>query len=228
MQHVLSIYADDTRILRQLVFFEEKLKQRGKMVKEIMYLLMLALLKVAASDNKMDCILKLDSCEYKLHLKPNENNHGQCQNVQLWGEPHRLTSHRARRSDNSNNNNDDDDSYKGATKFEKKILKSIDQLSVRMLRGVRRIERQVDDLVESLKLDKEKPPKKCPTGFVSIDNWPSCYMFSSFDMSWYEAKDYCAAFDSDLVSLGTTREHFIVTYFIKNNKGKMFLSFYQL
>nr|AGI60160.1 C-type lectin [Meretrix meretrix] len=58
---------------------------------------------------------------------------------------------------------------------------------------------------------------QCQQGFVTYDNWNSCYMFSTFNTTWYDARDYCVAMGGDLVSLGSLQEHFLVAFHILND-----------
>nr|AEW43448.1 C-type lectin [Solen grandis] len=90
-------------------------------------------------------------------------------------------------------------------------------LSKRVLRGMRRIESAIDTMSSGHKKRGMGSGGRCPTGFVTLEGWSNCYLFSLFNTSWYEARDYCNAFDSEMVSLGSLKEHYVVTFLIKNN-----------
>ena len=111
-------------------------------------------------------------------------------------------------------------------RVQNKLSKEMEHLSTRVLRGVRRIESVVMELVGQQTKQARANPSSCPSGFETVDNWKSCYLMSKFNTSWYDAKDYCNALDSHVVSLLTLKEHYIVTYLIRNNPGKtLFHSF---
>lgn len=56
----------------------------------------------------------------------------------------------------------------------------------------------------------------CPTEFIGGGTWPSCYRFSAFNASWHEAREYCNAFEANLVSLDTVKEAYIIDYLLKS------------
>ncbi|WAQ97784.1 CLC4G-like protein [Mya arenaria] len=103
-------------------------------------------------------------------------------------------------------------------KLEHKLSKEMKQLSKRVLRGARKLESLVNEFVDTGKKGSWSRSGQCPEGFVTHDDkWLSCYMMSSFNATWYEAREICTALDSDLVSLNSVKEHFLVSFFIKNN-----------
>lgn len=104
--------------------------------------------------------------------------------------------------------------------LEKKLVKEMRNLSKRVLRGARRFESNIKDYDRSADHHK-KSKNKCPNSFSYIDGWASCYLFSTFNASWYEARDYCAAFDADLLSLNFVKEHHLIAFILKNNEGKL-------
>lgn len=109
------------------------------------------------------------------------------------------------------------------SRLEKKLSESMNELSNEITHGFRRIEDKIRDM------DDSSPSKRavrhqqihypCPKYFyqIDIDKLQSCYLLSNFNTTWYEAKSYCTALDSHLVAMGSIREHYIVTYLIKNN-----------
>ncbi|XP_033750616.1 perlucin-like [Pecten maximus] len=58
---------------------------------------------------------------------------------------------------------------------------------------------------------------RCPHGFDFVKSWESCYMLSNFNATWYEARDYCAALESELVGLKNEKEHNLLAFIIKNS-----------
>ena len=62
--------------------------------------------------------------------------------------------------------------------------------------------------------------KRCPSGFVGVASWFSCYRFSNFVSTWHEAREYCSAFDANLLSLDSLKEAHVVDFLIKSNEGK--------
>ncbi|XP_041373245.1 C-type lectin domain family 4 member K-like [Gigantopelta aegis] len=100
----------------------------------------------------------------------------------------------------------------------KKLIRITEQMSVRILRWWRKLDKKIDAMTGSSHQRRSLERNNgCPDHFVGLKNWPSCYLFSKFNTSWYNAKDFCMAFDSDLVAMGTVKEHFLLTFFIKNN-----------
>ena len=61
--------------------------------------------------------------------------------------------------------------------------------------------------------------RQCPPEFVGMGSWRSCYRFSNFEASWHDAREYCSAFDANLVSLESMKEAYIVDYLIKSKPG---------
>ncbi|KAK3601210.1 hypothetical protein CHS0354_004410 [Potamilus streckersoni] len=104
-------------------------------------------------------------------------------------------------------------------RMDHKLSKNMDNLSTRVLRGVRKMEAIVDDVLtkQSKRTSGSQNNGICPPGFQTVEKWPYCYLFSTFNTTWFEARDYCAAFEGDLVTLDTLKEHYIVTFLIKNN-----------
>nr|QKW90612.1 C-type lectin [Sinonovacula constricta] len=102
-------------------------------------------------------------------------------------------------------------------KHQHKLTKEMRKLSKRVLRGVRKFETLLDNLEEKPMKIGMGAQEPCPPGFVHLKGWPFCYLFSRFNASWYEARDFCNAFDSDMVSLGSLKEHYVVTFLIKNH-----------
>ncbi|XP_069138815.1 snaclec 7-like [Argopecten irradians] len=94
-------------------------------------------------------------------------------------------------------------------------------LSKRLLRGVRGLEDKLDSLTneEQRKRDTEESggDVRCPHGFDFVKSWESCYMLSNFNATWYEARDYCAALESELVGLKNEKEHNLLAFIIKNS-----------
>ena len=120
--------------------------------------------------------------------------------------------------------------------LEKKLTKMMEGLSVRSLRHIRQIRNDLRQLSESMSLlgtsnreggSKRKrkapeptPPVSCPDEFSSVGTWASCYRFSTFNSTWHEAREYCSALGSNLVSLESLQESYILNYLIKSNPGK--------
>lgn len=122
--------------------------------------------------------------------------------------------------------------------FEQKLTKMMEDLSVRSLRHVREIRsdlRQMTLSMNRLKTGSDvtsaaaadgrggggplhhQPPRQCPSQFIGMGNWKSCYRFSNFEATWNEAQEYCKIFGASLLSLDTMKESNIIDYFMKSN-----------
>lgn len=154
------------------------------------------------------CQLNIDDCEYKLTLLPSNKCHDSS-----------FQRSRLKRSTTLNGQeaislaSKTDSLSKDFKRLEKKLVKEMRHLSTRVLRGTRKLETIAEDKLDNL----GKKKRKCPEGFVSQDDWESCYLFSKFNTSWYTARDFCTALDSDLAALGSMKEHFLLSFLIKNN-----------
>ena len=104
-------------------------------------------------------------------------------------------------------------------------------LSVRSLRHIRQIRNDLHQMSTSMSLLKAGGLKgkgrrsakiDCPSEFIRVGMWNSCYRFSTFAESWHNAREYCSAFGADLVALDTIKESYILDYLIKSNRGKLF------
>jgi hypothetical protein len=62
---------------------------------------------------------------------------------------------------------------------------------------------------------------RCPSEFLGVGTWRSCYRFSNFEATWHEAREYCSAFGANLVSIDTMKEAYIVDYLIKSYPGML-------
>lgn len=108
-------------------------------------------------------------------------------------------------------------------RLEKKLSESIDELSDEIRNGFRRMEdkmRAIETPSQSKRAVRYLPTNNpCPTDFLPVDvgKLQSCYLLSNFNTTWYEAKSYCTALGSHLVALGSIREHYVLTYMIKNH-----------
>ena len=81
------------------------------------------------------------------------------------------------------------------------------KIQTKLIRGVRKMDSLINSLVA-------KKPRRtlllgdlCPPGFETLDNWGKCYLFSTFNTTWYEARDFCNALDSEVVGMETIQEH---------------------
>ena len=106
-----------------------------------------------------------------------------------------------------------------------RVTKMVENLSIRMLRWIRKIQSQLDTIENPQRMQQDevidgKPKQNCPEDFVGLDEWPSCYKFSGFNTTWHEAREYCSAFGANLVSMETVKEYYIVAFLIKNNPGE--------
>lgn len=165
-------------------------------------------LETSAADAK--CELNIDNCNYKLTLLPSNN----CKNMTF------LKSRSKRSEENGEEMSDIVHKMESLqtefSKMEKKLVKEMNHLSKRVLRGARRVELLTEDAMTK---GHAKKKGRCPDGFESFDNWEKCYMFSTFNASWYDAREYCQAMDSDLVALQSKNEHYLVSFKILNNPG---------
>jgi hypothetical protein len=110
--------------------------------------------------------------------------------------------------------------------LERKLVKIMEGLSVRSLRHIRQIKadlRQMTGTIDLLRMKtgQKGEPIECPPEFIGIGTWPSCYRFSSFNATWHEAREYCAAFGANLVAMDTLKEAYILDYLIKSNLGNL-------
>ena len=158
------------------------------------------------------CDIMIDSCIYNVEIHPTQICKLQ-------------STRRHKRADSINLEKSDAAPLtpKDFHQLSKKLIRITEQMSVRILRWWRKLDKKMDAMTGSSQkrrsLDRNNG---CPDHFIGLKNWPSCYLFSRFNTSWYNAKDFCIAFDSDLVAMGTVKEHFLLTFFIKNNIGKLF------
>ncbi|XP_064619707.1 C-type lectin domain family 4 member D-like [Lineus longissimus] len=135
--------------------------------------------------------------------------------------------------------------------LEARLTRQMEALSIRTLRGVRRIETKMQELTKTgmdrrlVRLDAEAQggsqgglndqriisersilcnergeSNKCPTLFTGIDGWETCYLFSNFNATWQQARDYCAALGANLVVMETNKEHYLVNLLIKQKMTK--------
>ena len=130
--------------------------------------------------------------------------------------------------------------------LELRLTRQMESLSIRVLRGVRRIEDKLKELdaVDSMnKYERYQaaakqeslqntqpacPPTQiveerrplCPSLFEGIDEWDRCYLFSNFNTTWQHAWDYCLALGSNLVTIETNKEHFLVNLMVKQRNSK--------
>ena len=102
----------------------------------------------------------------------------------------------------------------------------MDELSDEIRDGFRRMEdkiRAIETPSQSKRAVRYLPINNpCPKDFLPVDvgKLQSCYLLSNFNTTWYEAKSYCTALGSHLVAFGSIREHYVLTYMIKNHPGK--------
>ena len=169
------------------------------------------------SDGGTSCELNINNCNYTLSLSPSNSCHGNSHSKR----PKRSASGKVEISSElipvvtilS----------KRMKRIQNKLSREMEALSTRVLRGVRKIETLMseDNEKQATKRGVSFSQRSCPPGFVTLDRWQHCYMFSKFNTTWYEARDFCAAFNSDMVAMGSLKEHYIVTFLIKNNIGEL-------
>ena len=176
-----------------------------------------------SSGGESSCEVTVNDCNYTLSLSPSNSCHGN-------------SNYGIRSKRSSKEKIEIPSEYipvvtvlsKKLRRIQNRLTREMAALSTRVLRGVRKIETLMSEDVakQATKRGISYPTKSCPEGFVTMERWPYCYMFSTFNTTWYEARDFCAAFDSDMVALGSLKEHYIVTFLIKNNNGtlKIFIS----
>lgn len=161
------------------------------------------------------CDVRIGNCDYQLQLLPSNQCHGDT-----------IIRSRSKRSDQIGEVMEEFSSLQAQfDKLEKKLVKEMKHLSTRVLRGARRLESMADS---GRSTEDGKKRGRCQQGFVTYDNWNSCYMFSTFNTTWYDARDYCVAMGGDLVSLGSLQEHFLVAFQILNDPGKFFIIYKML
>lgn len=187
------------------------------------FVILMISLKSIICDGESVCYINNGNCTYKFTLldKP-KCLHGYSSNPLL--KDHVLSKRSTDTQLNGGENLQEIDRLrKKMGKLEKKLSHSMDNLSSRVLRGVRRMEEKVNNLLNSHHKRNviTNGNEYCPKGFQKVDNWPYCYLMSKFNSSWYEARDFCSALESDLVALGTVKEHYLLTFLIKNDPGKI-------
>ena len=192
----------------------------SKMNKPLIFIVMILYCCMKYSEAKSSCDVSLNGCNYTLSVSPSNSCHGD------------HPSNRVKRSSSDKKIVIPPEHVplvsilsKKIRKLQNKMSKEMTALSTRVLRGVRKIETLMAEDVakQPLKRGIAQSTKLCPDGFLSFERWPECYMFSTFNTTWYEARDFCDAFNSDMVALGSLKEHYVVTFLIKNNIGKYIL-----
>ncbi|XP_050403059.1 lectin BRA-2 [Patella vulgata] len=179
----------------------------------VFMLLLLLCLNLPIDSSSNSCSVDLHGCDYSVSVTPKSK----CKPTDF----HDIVDVKRYRIKRSETSEDDNAPITKAEfkKLSKKVSKTVDKLSVRVLRWWRKLARKMDEL-------HNKGPKErsladtnhnCPERFIGIKDWTSCYLLSNFNTSWYDAKDYCGAFEGDLVSMGTVKEHFLLTFLIKND-----------
>ena len=124
--------------------------------------------------------------------------------------------------------------------LEGKLVKMMEQLSIRSLRHIRQIRADLRQMTQSMTAIKARSMRpggavdgvgsagviirpnghtRCPDDFVGVGRWRTCYRFSNFDASWHEAREYCSAFGANVVSLDSMKEAYIIDYLIKSHSG---------
>jgi hypothetical protein len=172
-------------------------------------LIIFSLFETLKADAK--CELNINDCNYKLTLLPSNN----CRNNTV------VRSRPKRSEENGQEISDIADKLETLqsefSKMQHKLVKEMNHLSKRVLRGARRVELLAEDAMPK---GQGKKKSKCPQGFESFDDWNDCYLFSTFNTTWYDARDYCQAMNSDLVGLQTRKEQFLVAFKILNHPGE--------
>ena len=186
------------------------------MIKKLTIIVIISYCCMKNAQAKSSCDVSLDGCNYTLSVSPSNSCHGD--------HPRRV-----KRSSSDKKIVIPPEQVplvsvlsKKIRKLQNKLAKEMTALSTRVLRGVRKIETLMSEDVakQPLKRGISQSRKMCPDGFLTFERWPDCYMFSTFNTTWYEARDFCDAFNSDMVALGSLKEHYVVTFLIKNNVGK--------
>jgi len=170
------------------------------------------------TEYKTVCNVKLNDCEYEVSVLPSNGCTGQGHTKQSRskrnsGSGQYEISEISKQVESMSNKLD---------RMEQKLTREMRDLSKRVLRGARKLEATVLD--RSSKGSQRS--RLCPEGFVTVDGCSSCYMLSRFNTSWFEAIDFCTALDSNLVALEQSKEHFLVTFLIRNSPGKYENYFY--
>lgn len=126
--------------------------------------------------------------------------------------------------------------------LETKLVKMMEELSIRSLRHIREIRADLRQMTQSVNAlqgrttrngggaagglggggggsagGRSLAPNQCPSEFVGVGTWRSCYRFSNFEANWHDAREYCSALGANLVSLDSIKEAYIIDYLIKSN-----------
>lgn len=166
-----------------------------------------------------------DGCKYRVTVLPTSCNHandeGWINGIGERAEEDELTV-----------DHQEPTSVKKLEALEQKLLKMMEDLSKRSLRHVREIRSDLRQMTNSMNSLKDKTTRslvyntgrsnphqkiECPSEFIGMGVWHSCYRFSNFDASWHDAREYCNAFGSNLLSLDSMKEAYIIDYLIKSN-----------
>lgn len=189
------------------------------------------------------CAMYHNGCEYQVTLSP-----GQCgyasdstgftivKNQEVQSKS-KVSNFESNKIDPKSEASFSDNEIKKLDHLEKKLTKMLEGLSIRSLRHIRGIRKELSQMANSISLLQHSNPSKngrsvyspqgglgrmqyvCPPEFIRVGTWPSCYRFSSFNATWSEAREYCAAFGANLVALDTMKESYIMDYIIKSNGG---------
>lgn len=186
------------------------------------------------------CAMYHNGCEYQVTLSPGQCGYASDSTGFTIVKSHEISSKTKNYDSNTINTktNADKLEIEKLDHLERKLTKMLEGLSIRSLRHIRGIRKELSQMANSISLLQHSAPSKngrsvynhpsrlgqmqyaCPPEFVRVGTWPSCYRFSSFNATWSEAREYCAAFGANLVALDTLKESYIMDYIIKSNTGK--------
>lgn len=186
----------------------------------------------ASSGIQNSCQVAQDGCKYFLSFQPTDS---QC---------HFLSSYESAGSryvhtqSSSNLSEDGSSTARRLDQLEQKLVRMMEDLSIRSLRHIRQIKLDLRQIMSSVRDLRSKQPRPvggsqgpgggngagragvpCLPEFVRVGPWPSCYRFSLFNATWHEAREYCSAFGANLLALDSLKEAHIIDYLIKSNPG---------
>jgi hypothetical protein len=126
-----------------------------------------------------------------------------------------------------------DDVTRRLDAMDEKLSRMLKDLSVRSLRQLRQIKKDLHKISTSIKdtmtaagsatgqlpaiaTGSVSSLVPCLPEFQRVGAWPSCYRFSMFNATWHEAREYCSAFGANLLALDSLKEAHIIDYLLNS------------
>ena len=241
-EHFTNI-CPDNRWTSQLGYFRifykifDKMKGVGLCVALLTLVVFTEAKYYKSSNYYSKCAMYHNGCEYQVTLSPGQCGYASDSTGFTIVKSQEISSKSKNYNSNTINTqtNSDKLEIEKLDHLERKLTKMLEGLSIRSLRHIRGIRKELGQMANSISLLQHSAPSKngrsaygrlgpmqytCPPEFVRAGTWTSCYRFSNFNATWNEAREYCAAFGANLVALDTLQESYIMDYIIKSNSGK--------